>query len=69
MLKRETVSKCKFIDVCYLAESLHCYGYKLDCALYCPSKGTPATSADFHDAVDRLIEETTSRYLPQSGNK
>ncbi|MGB5106869.1 MAG: hypothetical protein WBP29_12320 [Candidatus Zixiibacteriota bacterium] len=60
MRDRRTITKCHFADVCYLSESLQCYGYQVDCALYRPNAGSSATEADFHKAVNTLIEAAKS---------
>ncbi len=63
-LQRERViNKCQYVDVCYLAESLQCYGYKLDCVLYTKSNGGAVTREDFHRAINELIDQTKARHL------
>ncbi len=58
MREQRVITKCKYTDVCYLAEALQCYGYKLDCILYTKSNGFPVTPEEFHRAVNELIDKT-----------
>lgn len=60
MRDRRTTTKCLFTDVCYLSESLQCYGYQVNCALYKANDGQTATAEDFHKAVNSLIETAKS---------
>lgn len=55
MPRERIIIKCTYVDVCYLAESLQCYGYKLDCILYTKSNGGQVTPEDFHRAINELI--------------
>ena len=55
--------KCLYVDVCYLAEALQCYGYKLDCALYTKTNTGSVTEADFHKAINELINTTKVKHL------
>lgn len=59
---QRAMQRCEYIDVCYMAEGLHCYGYKLDCVLYKESTAEPVSEADFHEAIDRLIKETQRQH-------
>lgn len=58
MREHRTITKCQYTDVCYLAESLQCYGYKLDCVLYTKTNGGAVTEDDFHKAVNELIDKS-----------
>lgn len=60
MRDRQTITKCLYTDVCYLSESLQCYGYQIECALYKANDGSAVTLDDFHKAVNALIEVTKS---------
>jgi meiotically up-regulated gene 157 (Mug157) protein len=55
--------KCLYVDVCYLAESLQCYGYKLDCVLYTKTNKGAVTQEDFHKAINELIDTTKTKNL------
>ena len=59
---RPTV-RCHYVNHCYLAEELECYGYKTDCPLYMRSNGEPCNDARFHAAMDRLISKTRQKHL------
>lgn len=61
MPSKRVITKCTFIDVCYLCESLHCFGYKQDCVLFTPGEGWHTTREDFDRAVNALIEKTRSK--------
>lgn len=61
MLEKRTIIKCQYTDVCYLAESLQCYGYKMDCILYTKTNGGAVTEDDFHRAVNELIDKSKVR--------
>ena len=61
MLEKGTIIKCQYTDVCYLAESLQCYGYKMDCILYTKTNGGAVTEDDFHRAVNELIDKSKVR--------
>lgn len=63
MRENRTITKCKYTDVCYLAEALQCYGYKLDCILYTKSNGKPVTPEEFHTAINELIDKTKAEDL------
>jgi hypothetical protein len=54
--------RCKYIDVCYMADGLQCYGYKSDCVLYRKSNNETVTTADFHRAFDELIRRTKAKH-------
>lgn len=56
MRDRRAITKCLYTDVCYLSESLRCYGYQTECVLYKPDDGRVATAEDFHKAMNSLIE-------------
>jgi hypothetical protein len=58
MLEKKPRVKCFYTDVCYLAESLKCYGYKTDCALYTAIDDHSATIDEFHKAINGLITKT-----------
>ena len=60
--KTKTAVRCHYIENCYLAEALECYGYKLDCPLYMRSNGEPCNDARFHAAMDRLIFSTKEKH-------
>ena len=62
MPRERVITKCQYVDVCYLAESLQCYGYKLDCVLYTKSNGGSVTAEDFHKAINELIYTTKARH-------
>ena len=66
MPKERVVTKCQYVDVCYLAESLQCYGYKLDCVLYTKSNGGNVTTEDFHKAINELIDLTKTQYFEKT---
>ena len=53
---------CAFLQVCYLAEELHCRGQKTDCPLYNPLAGSPVLRAEFDAAMDKLILDTIQKY-------
>jgi len=55
--------RCHYVDHCYLAEALECYGYKIDCPLYMRSNGEACNDARFHAAMDRLISKTRQKHL------
>jgi hypothetical protein len=57
------VKRCGFAEVCYLADCLNCFGYKSDCPLYISGKSRPSSLADFHAAIDKLIQNTKVSYL------
>lgn len=57
MLEKTEKKRCIYVDVCYLAEGLQCYGFKLDCTLYRKSNDTPVTEEDFHRAINKLINK------------
>lgn len=57
MRETKPITKCRYTDVCYLAEALQCYGYKLDCILYTKSNGGPVTEEEFHNAINQLIDK------------
>ena len=46
-----------------MADDLRCFGYKTDCPLYMKSNGEFCTDGRFHDAMDKLIDKTRSKYL------
>ena len=54
--------RCHYVNNCYLAEELECYGYKIDCPLYMRSNGEPCNHARFHAAMDRLIIATKEKH-------
>ena len=54
--------RCSFIEACYLADELKCFGYKIDCPLYRKSNGEPCNKADFDQAMDKLIDSTLTKY-------
>ncbi len=65
-MSRFTVPKraerCSYIRVCYLAESLNCFGYKIDCPLYQKSNGLYFDEKRFDDAMNRLINKTRAKF-------
>lgn len=63
MPKDHVMTKCLYVDVCYLAEALQCYGYKLDCALYTKTNKGTVTESDFHKAINELIDTTKAKHL------
>lgn len=65
MRDQRVTIKCQYTDVCYLAESLQCYGYKLDCVLYTKTNGGAVTAEDFHRAINELIIKSKSDKLPR----
>ncbi len=67
MPRDRLVTKCQYVDVCYLAEALQCYGYKLDCVLYTKSNDGKVTEEDFHSAINRLIDKTKAKHLHFQG--
>ncbi|MCP4683871.1 MAG: hypothetical protein GY867_00330 [bacterium] len=60
--KMKPTVRCLYVDNCYLAEALECYGYKIDCPLYMRSNGEPCNDARFHAAMDRLIISTKEKH-------
>ena len=54
--------RCAYIDCCYLADALDCYGYKIDCILFLKSNGRFFTRRAFDNAVDELIDKTRARH-------
>lgn len=65
MRDQRVATKCQYTDVCYLAESLQCYGYKLDCVLYTKTNGGAVTTDDFHSAINELIIKSKVDKLPR----
>ncbi len=66
MRENRVFPKCQYTDVCYLAESLQCYGYKMDCVLYTKTNGGAVTEEDFHKAVNELIDKSkTQKSVPR----
>lgn len=63
MSKDRVIIKCLYVDVCYLAEALQCYGYKLECALYTKTNKGSVTEQDFHQAINELINTTKAKNL------
>ena len=63
---RETVPKkterCAYIECCYLAEALECYGYKADCILYIKSNDRFYTRQAFDAAVNNLIDKAKAKH-------
>ena len=57
--------RCTYLHACYLAESLSCFGYKMDCPLYQKSNGHFLPEAEFHTAMDQLIDKARAKHLPQ----
>lgn len=54
--------RCAYLNCCYMAEALTCFGYKTDCVLYLKSNGEQYIEERFHEAMDRLINKTKARY-------
>jgi hypothetical protein len=61
--KDRVIIKCLYVDVCYLAEALQCYGYKLDCVLYTKTNKGTVTKEDFHKAINELINTTKVKHV------
>ena len=55
--------RCAYVRACYLAEELRCFGYKTDCVLYQKSNGEFYNEANFHDAMNKLIDKARARFL------
>jgi len=55
--------ECTYIKVCYLAEGLNCFGFKMDCPLYQKSNGEYLSMANFHKSVDELIDKTKAKHM------
>ena len=55
--------RCAYVRACYLAEELKCFGYKTDCPLYQKSNGEDYHEDRFHDAMDKLIDQTRTRFI------
>ncbi len=64
---QKKVQRCVYVQACYLAEELRCFGYKTDCPLYQESTGELYNKARFDEAMDRLINKTAAKY--QRNNK
>ena len=68
-MKKESFYKpsrqCSFVNACYLADDLKCYGYKTDCVLYQASNGEFYNEDRFHEAMNRLIDRTKAKYDAQ----
>jgi hypothetical protein len=60
--KGKKVERCVYIEACYLAEELRCFGYKTDCPLYQESTGELYNQARFDEAMDKLINKTIAKY-------
>ena len=58
--------RCAYLQACYLAESLSCFGYKMDCPLYQQSNGRFLPEEEFHTAMDKLIDQARAKHLPQT---
>lgn len=54
-MAQSDIKRCGFVAVCYLAESLNCFGYDRNCTIYRPEDGNPLSYDDFHEAIDQLI--------------
>jgi len=54
---------CAYTKVCYIAEAMDCYGYRMDCPLYLKSNGKFVSTAKFHDVVDQMIDKTKAKHL------
>lgn len=63
MDKDSPQNHCAFVEVCYLADCLNCFGYKQDCPLFTTTHDGSLTSDDFHKAIDDLIQRTRVSYL------
>ena len=55
-------NRCAYINACYMAEELKCYGYKIDCPLYQVSNGEYCSEFMFHEAMDKLIDKIKAKY-------
>jgi hypothetical protein len=54
--------RCTYVDECYLAEELKCYGYMTDCPLYMHCNDEPCSEVRFDAAMDRLIARTKAKH-------
>lgn len=54
--------RCSYTKVCYLADSLKCFGFKTDCVLYMRCNGEPCDESRFHEAMDKLIDKTRAKH-------
>lgn len=54
--------RCQYVQDCYLAEELRCYGYMTDCPLYMKSNGEPCSEERFDAAMDKLIAKTRAKH-------
>jgi len=59
---KNRTDRCTYLDACYLAEDLKCFGYKIDCPLYLKSTGEPCDEETFNKAMDDLIDKTIAKY-------
>lgn len=55
--------RCLYLNCCYLAEALECYGFKTDCVLYQRSNGEDCSEGAFHRAMDSLIDRTRAKHM------
>lgn len=58
----QKVERCVYVEACYLAEELRCFGYKTDCPLFQESTGELYNEARFNEAMDKLIKKTVAKY-------
>jgi hypothetical protein len=54
--------RCAYVMICYLAEELRCFGFKVDCPLYRQSAGDSYNQDDFDEAMDQLIKSAKSKH-------
>jgi len=59
---QKKVSRCAYLNACYLAEELRCFGYRTDCVLYQKSNGDQYSEERFHEAMNTLINKTRAKY-------
>lgn len=55
-------SRCAYLQACYLAEELQCFGLKADCVLYLESNGQEYDQRQFDACMDELINTTRAKF-------